>query len=143
MKKIIVLLLSLTILFALTACGGDDKTTPTGESTGDTGTINATPTETDVPHTHSYSSKVTTAATCDKEGVTTFTCSCGNTYTEKIAATGQHSWSNRTTETKAYVGKDGTDKRTCSSCSASETRKTTEEALQNSFCPHYTDNLNI
>ena len=39
------------------------------------------------PHTHSYTSKVTTAATCTKEGVKTFTCSCGDTYTEKIAKT--------------------------------------------------------
>ncbi len=35
---------------------------------------------------HSYTSKVTTAATCTKEGVKTFTCSkCGDSYTEKIA----------------------------------------------------------
>ena len=36
MKKIIALLLALSMLFALTACGGDDKNTPTGESTGET-----------------------------------------------------------------------------------------------------------
>lgn len=36
MKKILALLLALSMLFALTACGGDDKTTPTGESTGET-----------------------------------------------------------------------------------------------------------
>ncbi len=39
-------------------------------------------------HTHSYTSAVTTAATCEKKGVTTFTCSCGDSYTEDIAATG-------------------------------------------------------
>lgn len=36
MKKIIALLLALSMLFALTACGGDDENTPTGESTGET-----------------------------------------------------------------------------------------------------------
>jgi hypothetical protein len=42
---------------------------------------------------HSYTSKVTTEATCDKAGIKTFTCSlCGNSYTETIAATG-HSFS--------------------------------------------------
>jgi uncharacterized repeat protein (TIGR02543 family) len=38
---------------------------------------------------HSYTSKVTTAATCTKAGVKTFTCSkCNHSYTEAIAATG-------------------------------------------------------
>lgn len=36
MKKIIALLLALSMLFALTACGGDNENTPTGESTGET-----------------------------------------------------------------------------------------------------------
>jgi len=36
MKKIIALLLALSVLFALTACGGDNENTPTGESTGAT-----------------------------------------------------------------------------------------------------------
>ena len=37
---------------------------------------------------HSYTSKVTTAASCEKAGVKTFTCSkCGDTYTQAIAAT--------------------------------------------------------
>ena len=42
---------------------------------------------------HSYSSKVTTAATCTAAGVKTYTCSlCGHSYAEPIAATG-HSYS--------------------------------------------------
>ena len=46
--------------------------------------------QTTVPATgHSYTSKVTTAATCTKAGVKTFTCSkCSHSYTESIAATG-------------------------------------------------------
>ena len=39
-------------------------------------------------HNHSYTSKITTAATCTKDGVMTYTCSCGNSYTEAIKATG-------------------------------------------------------
>lgn len=38
-------------------------------------------------HTHSYTSKVTKKATCTSEGVKTYTCSCGKSYTEKIAKT--------------------------------------------------------
>ena len=40
---------------------------------------------------HSYTSKVTIAATCTTTGVKTFTCSkCGDVYTETIAATGHN-----------------------------------------------------
>ena len=37
---------------------------------------------------HSYTSKVTTSATCTASGVKTFTCPCGKTYTETVSATG-------------------------------------------------------
>ncbi len=36
-------------------------------------------------HTCSYSSSVTKAATCNATGIRTYTCSCGNSYTESIA----------------------------------------------------------
>ena len=36
-------------------------------------------------HTHAYSGKVTKAATCTAEGVKTYTCSCGSSYTESIS----------------------------------------------------------
>ena len=38
-------------------------------------------------HTHSYQSAVTKTATCTEKGIRTYTCSCGNTYTESIEAT--------------------------------------------------------
>ena len=41
-------------------------------------------------HSHSYTSSVTTAATCETAGVRTYTCSCGNSYTEEIPATGHN-----------------------------------------------------
>lgn len=43
-------------------------------------------------HKHSYIGTVTTPATCTTDGVKTFTCSCGDSYTEPIPATG-HNWS--------------------------------------------------
>ena len=39
-------------------------------------------------HVHSYTEEVTTAPTCTEKGVKTFTCSCGDSYTEEIAAKG-------------------------------------------------------
>ena len=41
-------------------------------------------------HAHSYTSAVTTAATCTTAGVRTYTCSCGKSYTERIPATGHN-----------------------------------------------------
>ena len=42
-------------------------------------------------HKHSYTSEVTREATCTTAGKETYTCSCGDSYTEKIPATG-HTW---------------------------------------------------
>jgi len=59
---------------------------------------------------HSYTSKVTTAATCTTDGVRTYTCSkCSHSYTEKIDKTG-HSWTTATC----------TLKKTCSTCGITE-----------------------
>lgn len=62
--------------------------TPNSKSTSPT---NTTPTETksvEVPkqpvHEHSYIETVTTEPTCVEEGIKTFTCSCGDKYTEPI-----------------------------------------------------------
>ena len=55
------------------------------------------PTESQKPaHTHSYSKKVT-AATCTQQGYTTYTCSCGDTYTADQTAAKGHSYSQDTT----------------------------------------------
>lgn len=141
MKKLLSLLFAFALMLSLAACGSDDKETAAGDNTSTTQTEGTStpeetskPTETTKPeHKHSYTSKVTKEATCSADGIKTFTCSCGDTYTEKIAATGQHSWGNWETETVALVNRKGTDKRTCSTCSATETRENTEDAIFNSF----------
>lgn len=46
-------------------------------------------------HTHSYTSSVTANPTCANAGTKTFTCSCGDSYTESIPASG-HQWETRT-----------------------------------------------
>ncbi len=43
------------------------------------------------PHEHSYSYKVTKAATCTSSGIKTFTCACGDSHTETIAKTAHNS----------------------------------------------------
>ena len=59
---------------------------------------------------HNYDEgKVTTAATCGKNGVKTYTCTvegCGHSYTEVMTATGAHSWTPATFDAP----------KTCSTC---------------------------
>ncbi len=61
--------------------GGSNTGNNGGNNTGDNGGNNTT-------HTHSYTSAVTKNATCTVAGVRTYSCSCGDSYTEAIAAIG-------------------------------------------------------
>ncbi|MBR4881278.1 MAG: InlB B-repeat-containing protein, partial [Clostridia bacterium] len=61
-------------------------------------------------HTHSYTSAVTKAATCTEAGVRTYRCSCGDSYTEAIAAIG-HNY--KTTTTEATCTAEGKIVTTC------------------------------
>lgn len=45
-------------------------------------------------HEHSYTETVTKEATCGEDGVKTFTCDCGDSYTQSIPATGAHTYVN-------------------------------------------------
>ena len=40
----------------------------------------------DTTHTHQYTEETTKAPSCEEKGEKTFTCSCGDTYTEEIEA---------------------------------------------------------
>ena len=112
MKKLLIFLMALTVLLTLAACGTDDPT----------------PTE----HKHSYSSEVTAAATCEKEGVKTFTCACGDSYTERISATG-HNWDEwLEDEAPTYTAK-GKEIRGCRNCNTNETREVAQLDVENLF----------
>lgn len=41
---------------------------------------------------HQYSAKITTEATCQSTGVKTYTCTCGDSYTETIPKNDAHTW---------------------------------------------------
>ena len=74
---------------------------------------------------HSYTSKVTKSPTCTATGVKTYTCSCGDSYTETIAKTA-HSYTSKTT-TSTYLKSGATCISPavyyykCASCSAKGT----------------------
>lgn len=112
------------ILFAFTAtllvaCGNSSNV---AESTVDT-TIEtevATIEQTEDLHEHAYAEEVTTPATCLDDGEATFTCECGDTYTESTPATG-HDFSNYVSNEDATYEADGTETATCA-CGETDTR---------------------
>lgn len=74
-----------------------------------------------LPHTHSYTSKITTEPTCTTHGVTTFTCACGNSYTDPISPTG-HNWGDWTTTREPTATVEGVSLRKCGSCNMTQSK---------------------
>lgn len=64
-------------------------------------------------HSHSYTATVTKASTCTERGVKTYTCSCGDSYTEEIARL-SHKYEETVVEPTCTEG--GYTTCTCSGC---------------------------
>lgn len=90
---------------ACTICGAKDTRTAAG---------------TKIAHVHNYTAAVTKAATCAEEGVTTYTCSCGSSYTEAVPVIA-HSFGDYIYNDDATTEKDGTRTATCSVCGKTDT----------------------
>ena len=90
---------------ACTICGAKDTRTAAG---------------TKIAHVHNYTAVVTKAATCAEEGVKTYTCSCGSSYTEPIPVIA-HSFGDYVYNNDATTEKDGTKTATCSVCGRTDT----------------------
>lgn len=71
-----------------------DMVTPSGEAAKGSGTGSGNG---GTAHTHSYTSAVTKQPTCTVTGVRTYTCACGDSYTQSIAALG-HSYTSTVTK---------------------------------------------
>ena len=101
MKKRLLMILAVAVL--LVGCGNQQETnnpsTDQPTTTESTSTTEPTSTEapttteepTEPPHEHTYTESITKEATCTEAGEKTFTCECGDTYTEQIEAIG-HSY---------------------------------------------------
>lgn len=74
-----------------------------------------TVTNKEATHAHSYIAKVTTPATCTTDGIKTYICSCGDSYTEVIKAT-DHKWDEGKIKTKPTCITEGTKIFTCKNC---------------------------
>ena len=90
-----------------------------GENTAG-GNAKTTPEPTEAPHEHAYTEEITVEATCETDGEKTFTCECGDSYTEVIAATG-HVFNYVYNEDATYLA-DGTETATCENCDVTDTR---------------------
>lgn len=90
---------------ACTICGAKDTRTAAG---------------TKIAHLHNYTAAVTKAATCAEEGVKTYTCSCGSSYTEAVPVIA-HSFGDYIYNDDATTEKDGTRTATCSVCGKTDT----------------------
>ena len=90
-----------------------------GENTAG-GNAETTPEPTEAPHEHAYTEEITVEATCTEDGEKTFTCECGDSYTEVIKATG-HIFNYVYNEDATYLA-DGTETATCENCDETDTR---------------------
>ena len=81
---------------------------------------------------HSYDDgKITTAATCGKEGVKTYTCSsCGATKTDAVAKT-DHTWDSGKVTKEATCSTAGEKLYTCTACQTTKTEET--DTLDHNF----------
>lgn len=117
-------MVSLIATSMLAGCGNNNDTTKNTEA------ISATETA----HQHNYTETITLVATCETDGEATYTCECGDTYTEAIPATG-HSFTNYVYNEDATYEADGTETAKCDNCDETDTR--TAEGTQLSYT--YTD----
>ena len=83
------------------------------DGNSDTFTVTVVNSKVGSEHNHSYVGKITKNATCTQDGEKLYTCSCGNSYSEKIPATGHKM---TTEKVDATCTTDGYVKETCSAC---------------------------
>lgn len=93
---------------------------------------------TKLAHVHSYTESVTTMPACTTDGVKTFSCSCGSSYTEAIPATG-HQFGDYTYNNDATTSADGTKTRYCLVCGETETvtAEGTKKSLPSWYDEHW------
>ena len=71
-------------------------------------------------HTHAYEATITKQPTCTGNGIRTYNCSCGDSYTESIAATG-HTWNSGNVTKEATCTESGGKTYTCTKCGQTRT----------------------
>lgn len=84
-KQIISFLIAGALTCLLVGCGEQPESSgAVSESDASSVTSSVTETPTESIHEHTYTDSVTKEATCTESGEKTFTCECGDSYTEQI-----------------------------------------------------------
>lgn len=127
-KRLALVLTAITLSMTLfVGCGSASNVSESNETVTEVSTTEttpeptATPEPTEAPHEHAYVETITTEATCEADGVKTFTCECGDTYTEPIATQG-HVFETYTSNNDATFTSDGTETAKCNNCDVTDTR---------------------
>jgi len=138
-RKILTVILLAVLTVSMLAGCGQTETASTAETKTEESTVQPeateeatiTPEPTEEPHTHNYTETITTEATCEADGLKTFTCECGDTYTEPISATG-HLYENYVSNNDATYLADGTETATCV-CGLTDTRTAEGSKLEYTY----------
>ena len=126
-KRILTIMFaSILVMSTLAGCGkaetmSVENTTTEAEVVTETASAEATSDVVEETHVHAYVEEVTKEPTCLEEGEKTFTCDCGDTYTEVIPTT-DHDFSNYVSNEDATYTSDGTETATCPVCGETDTR---------------------
>lgn len=123
-KKLALVLTAITLsMCLLVGCGESSDIAESTETVTEApeATPEVTAEATEAPHEHTYAEAITLEATCTTNGEATFTCECGDTYTEVIPATG-HVFENYVYNEDATYEADGTETAKCNNCDVTDTR---------------------
>lgn len=147
MKKLFSVILMTCVIFCFTACNMTENNSDIPVTQTPTSTLNTHPSiSTDIPdetsiptdptlesHIHNYCESITKQAGCTTSGLHTYTCSCQDSYTEFIPATG-HRWNDWIIIKEPTGYTEGLSKRSCRQCTAEESKiivkRVSDEELQ-------------
>lgn len=87
-------------------------------------------------HEHNYS-PVITAPTCTEQGYTTYTCTCGDQYTDSYVGALGHNFGEWAVVKAPTLAEKGEERRECSQCDEFETRET-EKAHSHAYSEEVT-----
>jgi len=73
-------------------------------------------------HKHVYPVATSLAPTCTENGHIVYSCSCGDSYTKTITATGNHTWNEWSIVIPATCITEGKEVRLCVNCDAAESK---------------------
>lgn len=117
-KNVMLVTFTLSTVLFLGGCSASSNVSENKE-TLTTNVSEVAPTE--EKHEHNYAETITVEATCETDGEATYTCECGDTYTEVVPAMG-HSFTNYVSNNDATYTADGTETAKCDNCDATDTR---------------------